>query len=514
MQTGKLLLGIDIGTQAVKGILVDLEGNIYAQIALERGPKNPHPGWVEMNPEKDIWGACVQVIKKLFASTAASPGNVAVIGVSGLVPCLCPIDEYGSPVGDMILYSDNRAIDELSWVEEASGLRLTAEAVIPKLIWIRNREPERFARIKTVFSAHNYAVFRLTGERCIDYDTAAILGGIFDVQKKSWAGEILQRLQFPLSLFPPPKPATSVVGKVTEAAAKQTNLPAGIPVIAGSGDTFPTMIGCGVVDPGDAMVSFGTTGLLTQTKKPLVESAEGPHFDDGSGNASVAWIANVLSAGHLVHWYCEQFGTVEKTAASRMGCSIHSVLDAKASRLPPGAEGLIVLPHWLGRRTPTPDPHIRGAMIGFTPSHTSVHIYRAILESFAYNLRQTFTLASLSISRVVATAGGARSKLWRQIVTDILNRQIEYYPAASGSLGIAFLAGYAAGLIQDFENIKRSWLRDPEITLPDPESVPVYDRYFDIYCSFEQQMSASFMELAYLMKDQGTLNIDNLKRVI
>ncbi len=514
MQTSKLLLGIDIGTQAVKGILVDLEGHNYAQAALERGPKNPHPGWVEMNPEKDIWGACVKVIKKLFASTSASPNKVAVIGVSGLVPCLCPIDEHGSPVGEMILYSDNRAIDELAWVEEASGLRLTAEAVIPKLIWIRDREPERFDRIKTVFSAHNYVVFRLTGERCIDYDTAAILGGIFDIQKKSWAGEILQRLHIPLSLFPPPKPATSIVGSVSEAAAKQTDLPAGIPVIAGSGDTFPTMIGCGVVDPGDAMVSFGTTGLLTLTQKPLVESADGPHFDDGSGHASVAWIANVLSAGHLVHWYCEQFGTVEKTAANKMGSSILSILDAKASKLPPGAEGLIVLPHWLGRRTPTPDPHIRGAMIGFTPSHTPVHIYRAILESFAYNLRQTYASASTSISRVVATAGGARSVLWRQIVTDILNTQIEYYPASSGSLGIAFLAGYAVGLIQDFEDIKKSWLRDPQITVPDPGSVPVYDRYFDIYCRFEQQLSPSFMQLAYLMKDLGSINIVNLKRDI
>jgi xylulokinase len=496
LQAGKLLLGIDIGTQAVKALLVGLDGSLVSQASVERGPSHPHPGWVEMNPGQDLWGAVLQVMRKLFAGGEVSPATVQVVGVSGLVPCLCPIDETGSPVRDMILYSDNRALDELAWVNQVAGLHLTAEAVIPKLVWIREHEPERFARIRTVFSAHNYIVYRLTGERSIDYDTAAILGGIFDSRNKEWSAEVCQRLALPLALFPPPRPATALVGQITAQAALQTGLPQGTPVIAGSGDTFPTIVGCGVVDPGDAMVSFGTTGLLTLTQKPLVNSVRGPHFDDGSGEQSVAWIANVLSAGQLVRWYCEQFAHAEAAVTTRTGGSLHDLLDAQAGRCPPGAEGLILLPHWLGRRTPAPDALIRGAVIGLTPSHTPAHIYRAILEAFAYNLRQTFTAARPSVKRLVATAGGARSQLWRQIVTDVLDTPLEYYPAASGSLGIAFLAGYAAGLVADFGAIKVSWLRNPLITRPDPSAVGIYDDYFRLYCEFEQHMTIPFAHLA------------------
>jgi xylulokinase len=309
-------------------------------------------------------------------------------------------------------------------------------------------------------------------------------------------------LGLPLALFPPPRPATDLAGRITAQAALQTGLPQGAPVIAGSGDTFPTIIGCGVIDPGDAMVSFGTTGLLTLTQKPLVNSAQGPHFDDGSGDQSVAWVANVLSAGQLVRWYCEQFAQAEAAVATRSGGSLHALLDAEAGRIPPGAEGLIVLPHWLGRRTPTPDALIRGAVIGLTPNHSPAHIYRAILEAFAYNLRQTYEAARPSVLRLVATAGGARSQLWRQIVTDVLNTPLAYYPASSGSLGIAFLAGYAAGLIAYFGDIKHSWLRDPQVTRPDETAARTYDQYFKLYCEFEQQMTSPFAHLAQVAQRQ------------
>lgn len=498
MSTDKVLLGIDIGTQAVKVLAVSLDGRVLAQFGLERGPSHPHPGWVEMDVAQDLWGPVVQLLKRLFSSSAVRPQDIAVVGVSGLVPCLCPLDEQGNPAGEVILYSDNRALDELAWVNQTAGLSLTAEAVVPKLVWIRNRQPERFNRIRTIFSAHNFVVYQLTGVRVVDYDTAGILGGIFDRQSKSWREDIFEKLGLPPSLFPPLSPATGLVGTITPEAAQQTGLPGGVPVIAGSGDTFPTIVGCGVIDVGDAMVSYGTTGLLTLAQKPLVHSAGGPHFDDGKGEASVAWVANILSAGRLVRWYCEQFGQMEYAVASRMGVSMHDLLDAQAGRLPPGADGLLVLPHWLGRRTPDPTPHVSGAMIGFTPSHTPAHIYRAILESFGYNMRQTFEAVRPQVKRVVATAGGARSRLWRQIVTDILKTPVEYYPSASGALGIAFLAGYAAGLIQDFNDIKRHWLQGAEITIPDPLLTPAYDRYFEVYCDFDRQMAAPFAQLAQL----------------
>ncbi len=370
--------------------------------------------------------------------------------------------------------------------------------MVPKLVWLRNHRPQDFERIRTVFSAHDYVVFRLTGERCVDYDTSSILGGIFDDQSKDWAANVCQRLDLDPDLFPPTRPATALVGGVTARAASETGLAQGIPVIAGTGDTLATIVGCGVIDPGDGMVAFGTTGLMTLTKRRLADSADGPHFDNGSGTAPVTWVANVLSAGRLVRWYYDMFGGKDSEFADRAGADPYALMDIEAGRISPGAEGLLVLPHWLGRRTPTPDPDLRGAMIGFTPAHTPAHIYRAILESFAYNQRQTYVDVRPLIRRLVATAGGARSKLWRQIVADVLGTSLEYYPVASGALGIAFLAGHATGLIPKFEDIKHVWLTSPEMTLPDPRSASAYERYYDIYCDFERQMTAPFARLARL----------------
>ncbi|MCC6147045.1 MAG: hypothetical protein IT308_05705 [Anaerolineaceae bacterium] len=496
MSPDKVLLGIDIGTQAVKALAVDLKGRVLAQTALERGPQHPRPGWVEMDAAQDLWNPAAQLLRRLFRSEKINPQDVAVVGVSALVPCLCALDEHGSPVSEVILYSDNRALKELEWVNQTAELNLTAEAVIPKLVWLRNNHPDRFSRIRTIFSAHNYVVYRLTGARHVDYDTAGILGGILDSRARRWKEEVFERLDLPLPILPPLSAATGLVGTVTPEASRQTGLPAGTPVIAGTGDTFPTIVGCGVIDVGDAMVSYGTTGLLTLAQKPLALSAGGPHFDDGSGEASLLWIANILSAGRLIRWYFEQFGQMEEIVAGRMRTSMHDLLDAQAGYLPPGADGLIALPHWLGRRTPLPDAHMRGALLGFTPSHTPAHIYRAILEAFGYNMRQSFEAVRPLAKRMVATAGGARSRLWRQIVADILKTPLEYYPAASGALGIAFLAGYAAGLIQDFGTIKNTWLQDPQITLPDEQASSVYDHYFEIYCNFDRQAAATFAKLA------------------
>ena len=286
------------------------------------------------------------------------------------------------------------------------------------------------------------------------------------------------------------------MGGVTGDAAQATGLLEGTPVIAGSGDTFPTIVGCGAVEAGDAMVSFGTTGLLTITNLPLVKSAAGPHFDASLAGAAVTWGANVLSAGRLVRWYRDQFGQMERAVAERMGDSEFTLMEAEASRTPPGSEGLVVLPHWLGRRTPTNNATLRGAVLGLSPSHTPGHIYRAILEAFAYNIRQGFDVYRSDIKRVVATAGGARSALWRQIVADVNETRMAYHPNASGSLGIAFLAGFGIGAVDDFNAIKYQWLRDPLTIEPQPEAVAVYRKFYSVYCEFDEALASPFANLA------------------
>ncbi len=456
-----------------------------------------------MDAERDWWGCSLAVIHELLDCANVAPSDIAATGVCGLVPCLCPLDGQGRPLRPAILYADNRALDELAWVNQQTNLSLSAEAVIPKLIWLRQHQPDLFRQIHTILSAHNYVVYRLTRRLSMDYDTASVMGGVFDAATRAWDAQTCQGLGLPLEILPPLAPATGQVGAITQEAAQATGLAVGIPVIAGSGDTFPAMVGCGAVDPGDAMISFGTTGLLTITDRPLVKSAEGPHFNTLAGDGVVTWGANVLSAGRLVRWYRDQFGAAEMNVASRTRGSEYALLDASAAHVPPGSEGLIVLPHLLGRRTPTPDANLRGAVLGLSPSHTAAHIYRAILESFAYNLRQGFDAFRQRIKRCVATAGGARSTLWRQIVADVLDKPLFYHPGSSGALGIAFMAGYATGLVDDFKRINTRWLHGAELTQPDRAACADYERLFHIYCEFDQALAKPFAELAAVTEGQN-----------
>jgi xylulokinase len=496
------LMGLDIGTQAVKGIIVRHTGHVVAQASVDREPTHPHPGWVEMDAERDWWGSSLTVIHELLDRADVKPESISAIGVCGLVPCLCPLDEQARPLRPAILYADNRALNELNWVNQQTNLSLSAEAVIPKLVWLKQHQPDVFRHTHTVLSAHNYVVYRLTGQLSMDYDTASILGGVFDAATRAWDIHTCRLLGLPSEMLPPLFPATGQVGIVTQEAARVTGLAMGTPVITGSGDTFPTMVGCGAIEPGDAMISFGTTGLLTVTDRDLVESAEGPHFSAVTGGGVVTWGANVLSAGRLVRWYRDQFGAAEVTVAKRTGENEHALLDAGASQVPPGSEGLVVLPHLLGRRTPIPDAALRGAILGLSPTHTAAHIYRAILESFAYNLRQGFDTLRHHIKRSVATAGGARSPVWRGIMADVLGAPLAYHPCSSGALGIAFLAGYATDVVDDFKQIKTGWLHGPELTQPDPAANAEYDRLYPIYCEFDRALAKPFAELAALTQGQ------------
>jgi xylulokinase len=479
-----LFLGLDLGTTAVKGVLTEADGTVLARASIERHPRYPRPGWVEMDAETDWWQPAAAVIRQLTSQAGPRGNDILCVGVCGLVPCLCLLDEGGHPLRPAILYSDNRALVELEWANRSAGLSLTAEAVIPKLLWVKHHEPLLYQRARQAVSAHHFVVRRLTGRACIDYDTASILGGIFRAGPKLYDPAVLNALGLSADLWPELLPATAAVGGVSASAARETGLPEGTTVIAGSGDTFPNIIGCGAVNPGDAMVAIGTSGLLTLTLRPLLESVMGPHFDDGSGRASVQWAANVLSAGQLANWWASQTGQANADQLND--------LEALAALVPPGADGLTALPHWLGRRTPAPNPDLRGALIGLTPSHSKGHIYRALLESFAYNLRQGYEPIRPLVQRVVATGGGAASPLWRQILADVLEVEIEYYLQASGALGMAFLAAWASGAVHEFDTVRESWLRAAERSLPDALAQPFYRTAFEQYNALDRALELVF----------------------
>jgi len=495
--TPDTVLGLDIGTLGVKGVIVTGDGEVLARARLDHSVSHPQPDWAEQDGEARWWGDGVSVIQELLATPGIDPARIASIGVCGLTPCLCLVDADGRPLRPAILYSDNRALTQLAHAQAVLGVPLTAQAVTPKWAWLAEHDPEAVRQAWWVLSSHNYVVHRLTGVASMDYDTASIVGGVFDARRKAWDASACAALGLDVGLLPPPRAATDVVGGVTLDAAQATGLRPGTPVIAGTGDTFPTIVGCGAVTPGDAMISFGTTGLLTLTTRPLEMAAAGPHFEAEAEGGAVAWAANVLACGRLLAWYREAFGiaVVGAGLASASGTPDFDLLDRCAAAIPAGSEGLIALPHLMGRRTPAPDPHARGVFFGLTPAHTAAHVYRALLESFGFAVRQGFDPIRPRVRRVIATAGGAASPLWRQIMADILDAPIEHHPQASGALGVAFLAAYASGLVGSFDAIRDDWLADPELTLPDATTRRCYDDLYRLYCHLDSSLSAAFAML-------------------
>ena len=243
------------------------------------------------------------------------------------------------------------------------------------------------------------------------------------------------RLGLDARLLPPLRAVTDIAGEITDDAARLTGLRAGTPVITGTGDTFPTIVGCGAIGPGDAMISFGTTGLLTLTTRPLVEAAAGPHFQDASEGGAVEWAANVLACGRLLTWYREGFGAaVAGCEGGPDGLPDFACLDRAAAAIPAGSEGLVALPHLMGRRTPDPDPRAWRAVRSHAGPHGGARlsgVARIVRLCRASRLRPDSPRAR----RVIATAGGAASPLWRQIVADILAAPVEYYRQRGRRIG-------------------------------------------------------------------------------
>lgn len=485
-------LGLDLGTQSVKGVLADAQGIVHARAQVNRPPRFPQDGWVEMDAELDWWAPAAEVIRTLLADQAERARGVLAVGVCGMVPCLCPLDGAGQPLRPAILYSDNRALEDLARIP--LRLNLTAEALTPKLLWLKRREPQVYAAARRVLSAHNFVVYRLTGRMCVDYDTASVFGGIFDPQTKTWDRAVLAELGLPVDLWPDLLPATAAAGEVSVAAARLTGLLAGTPVLAGTGDTFASIVGCGAVEPGDAMISAGTSGLLTLKQRPLLDSVMGPHFAAGSGSAAVSWAANVLSAGQLVSWYANQLN-LPGTNCAVEDEELLRLLEEGARQIPPAAEGLLALPHWQGRRTPQPDARVRGGLIGLTPRHSGAHIYRALLESFGYNLRQGLDPIRAEVKRVVITGGGAKSALWREILAGILEVELEFSPRTSTALGMAFLAAWGVGGVHDFDTVKTQWLGQMERVQPDPAAQAAYRAAYAAYQIFDRALGEGYARL-------------------
>jgi xylulokinase len=493
MKEADLLLGLDIGTQGVKGVLADRHGQVVAQAQVEHDCQYPRAGWAEHDMAVNWWLNPARVVKTLLSQPGMAPTRVAAINVGGLYPAMGPTDAEGTPLAGAILYSDNRALAEVDEVNRTYGLSLTSEELTPKLLWFLRNEPALAGTMRMFFDAAHYAVYKLCGAYVQDTMTLGLWGAIYSAPKKAWRQETCRQLGIPVEILPAIHAPAEIVGHVHASAASETGLAVGTPVLAGMPDLVASSLSAGATRQDEAVTYYGTAGVVPVLLDDMLRAMHEP-FPKEDGYLYY-YAAYSLAVGDAVKWFRDVFGGAEVEAAKAGGAGAYQRLDALAAEIPAGSDGLLLLPYFQGQRAPEFDPLATGVYFGMTPSHTRGHYFRAVLESWGYSIRdglETSYPGGSPLKRLIATGGGARSPLWRQIVSDVTGLPQGYVPEAEGPLGAAFTAGLGLGWFADFEPLRREWVRDAGLTEPDPRAKAAYDAMYPIYRELHQSLRETF----------------------
>jgi xylulokinase len=468
----------------------------------------PRPGWAEQDADRVWWADFVQICQALLGASERQGRDIGGVGVSAIGPCLLPVDVNNRPLRPAILYGiDTRATEEIAWLDdyygsqamyELGGSTLTSQAVGPKILWLRNHEPESYAQAAYFHSANDYIVLRLTGEHVMDLYTASLYNPLFAIDDLRWDATFSEPI-VDLERLPRPDWATEIAGEVTRGAAEETGLAPGTPVIVGTVDAVAEAISVGAVQPGDLMCMYGSSTFLilasdrakrTETMWAVCHGLPGVF----------GMAAGMSTTGALTRWFLDNFA--RELVNGGAGENPYQILGQEASRVPPGSLGLVILPYFSGERTPINDPLARGMICGLTLAHRREHVYRALLESVAYgiadNLR-TMEEAGARPRRIVAVGGGTKNAGWLQIVSDV-SALPQLLPAVTigASYGDALLAGVGTQLLPSAEQALAQWVHVDRTVEPDMSRHAVYQDYFTIYKDLYRHSAAEQHELARL----------------
>jgi xylulokinase len=506
---GQLLLGVDIGTYSAKGVLCASGGDVLATHTVEHELTVPRPGWAEHDPENVWWGGFVAICRALL-SEGFGGEDIGAVAVSGIGACLLPVDTEGNPLRPGILYGiDTRATAEIALLNERygdealfdlGGMALTSQAIGPKILWLRRNEPEVWAMTDKLHSAAGFIVHRLTGEHVMDRHTASYYNPLVDLRRLEWDVRFMEPITEPDKL-PRLLWSSEIAGQVTERAAETTGLRPGTPVTAGTIDAAAEAISVGVINPGDMMCMYGTTMFfINVTDRPVPDPrmwATGyllPGLFDIAGGLS--------TTGALTRWFRDNLAPIEMATEASGGANAYAGLAALAESIPPGSDGLVCLPFFSGERTPINDPLARGMFAGLDLTHTRAHLYRSVLEGTAYGVRHNLeVMAAMGAApkRLVAVGGGAKNRLWLQIVSDVGNvPQVIPDRTIGAAYGDAFLAGLGSGIISNLDALERDWVSIAEVLEPRPEITAAYQPYIELSRTLYEQTKEQMHTLAHL----------------
>ena len=490
-----LYIGIDLGTSSVKLLLMDSQGKIHKIVSGEYALSFPKPGWSEQSPE-DWLTQTIRCVKELTEDCDRS--QVAGIGVGGQMHGLVVLDENDEVIRPAILWNDGRTGKETAYLNEVVGKKrlseLTANIAFagftaPKLLWMRENEPENFARIKKIMLPKDYIAYKLSGVHCTDVsDASGML--LFDVEHKCWSKEMLDICGVREDQMAKIFESYEAVGTLTREMAALLGLPETVKIAAGAGDNAAAAVGTGTVGDGRCNISVGTSGtIFISSDKFGVDQHNALHaFAHADGHYHL--MGCMLSAASCDKWW------VEGILGTRDYNTEEGVIPD--DRL--GRNHVYFLPYLMGERSPHNDPEARGTFIGMTMDTTRADMTQAVMEGVAFGMRDSLEVArslGIDVKRSKICGGGAKSALWRRMFADILNMELDIIESQEGpGLGGAMLAAVACGEYKSVEEIAEKLVRVVDTVKPDPEIAARYEEQYKKFRAIYPALKALFPVIA------------------
>lgn len=498
----QFFMGIDVGTNETKGVLIDVNCKIVAFQSKAHDLENPLPNFFEHDAEKVWWGDVCSVSRTLLEKSGVSASAVTCLGISALGCDCVPVDKNCTPLCKAILYGiDSRSHKEIDFLNEFYGKDADAifghpicsSDVSPKILWIKNNLPEVYAKTYKFLTASSYLTAKLTGRYCIDKYLAEDFAPLYDLKTDSVNEGMCSLFCKPSQLAEVMK-ATEIAGTITVQAAEETGLKEGTKVLVGTGDSGAEAISTGVFQPGDIMIQLGSSCYFVYLADRLIQDSRvWPGTFIIPDTFSVC--AGTNTAGTLTKWFRDNlyFDLVNAQAAG--GENAFSAMAADIEKIPAGSDGLITLPYFAGERTPINDPFAKGVFFGLKLSHTRAHLYKSALEGIGYSISQHFDILEenhLPVEKIMAVGGGTQNRAWLQIVADILGKTVYTASVTFGaSYGDAIMAALAQGAYHSWSELRNVVKPALEIR-PNMENHAVYQknrRIFDeLYLSTKEMM--------------------------
>jgi xylulokinase len=493
-------LGIDTSTTATKALLMGTDGQVTGVAVSEYTYETPWPMWSEQQPAL-WWEATVESIRQVLSQSGVNPAEIKGVGLTGQMHGLVVLDDNGEVLRPAILWNDQRTGAECDEIRARLGkerfIQITGNDALtgftaPKILWVKNNEPEIFAQVRQILLPKDYVRFKLTGAYAMDK-----AGGsgtvLFDVRERNWSPALVEALGIDPAWLPPTFEGPAVTGHITPQVAQATGLKTGTPVVGGGGDQAAAAVGTGAVVEGIVSLSLGTSGVVfASADRPIIEPQGRLHAFCHAVPGKWHLMGVMLSAAGSLRWYRDTLAP---------GTGFDALLEPATSVLP-GSDGIFFLPYLTGERTPHPDPLARGAFVGLTVRHTQAHLTRAVLEGVAYGLRDGFELmkgAGLAdITQVRITGGGAKSPLWRQILADVLGVELVTVNATEGAAyGAAVLAATGVGAFSSVPAACASAVQVTGRTAPGAARA-LYQEMYPLYKELYPALRSNFNAVAQI----------------